>query len=172
MDWPTEHLIEAAERWTGIGNRWTEAFIQVWQDSFMVDWESDAAAALQNRTGMDKEKVKGLAERAHEAARLARSGASDLEAASARVRYAVEDARAAGFDVGEDLSVTDRHKAAAAAERAARQEQARIRTRSSLETPTVTASPTWRRRPEQPRWTATRARRTAIPTMAATRCGG
>lgn len=43
-----------------------------------------------------------------EAASTARAGASDLSAARSRVRYAVEDARDAGFDVGEDLSVTDR----------------------------------------------------------------
>ncbi|HET9877609.1 MAG TPA: alpha/beta hydrolase family protein, partial [Mycobacterium sp.] len=40
------------------------------------------------------------------------------------MRYAVEDARTAGFSVGEDLSVTDRMNSATAAVRAARQAQA------------------------------------------------
>jgi hypothetical protein len=124
MNWPTEHLIEAAERWTATAELWTEVFTQVWQDSFLVEWERDGAEALQNRTAMDKGTVDGLGDRLYEAARVTRSGASDLDAASARVRYAVEDARAAGFDVGEDLSVTDRRNSATAAERAARQAQA------------------------------------------------
>jgi hypothetical protein len=47
-----------------------------------------------------------------------------LEAARAQVRYAVEDARSAGFEVGEDLSVTDRTSGGSAAERAARQASA------------------------------------------------
>jgi hypothetical protein len=37
------------------------------------------------------------------------------------MRYAVEDARSAGFEVGEDLSVTDRMTGGSAAQRAARQ---------------------------------------------------
>jgi hypothetical protein len=40
------------------------------------------------------------------------------------LRYAVDDARAAGFGVGEDLSVTDRSTGGSAAQRAVRQAQA------------------------------------------------
>jgi hypothetical protein len=40
------------------------------------------------------------------------------------VRYAVEDARTAGFNVGEDLSVADRSSGGSVAQRAARQAQA------------------------------------------------
>jgi hypothetical protein len=60
--------------------------------------------------------------------RLERGSSSwlfELErAARSRVRYAVEDARAAGFKVHEDLSVTDRMTGRSAAQRAARQAQA------------------------------------------------
>jgi Colicin D len=55
------------------------------------------------------------------AAGVARSGASDLDAARARVQYAVEDAHTAGFEMGEDLSVTDRMTGGSAAQRVARQ---------------------------------------------------
>jgi hypothetical protein len=55
------------------------------------------------------------------AAGVARSGASDLEAARSQMRYAVEDARSAGFEVGEDLSVDDRMAGRSAAQQAARQ---------------------------------------------------
>jgi hypothetical protein len=56
-----------------------------------------------------------------DAASVARSGASELEAARSQVRYAVQDAQAAGFDVGENLSVTDRMAGGSAAQQAARQ---------------------------------------------------
>ena len=55
------------------------------------------------------------------AASVARSGASDLDAARSQMRYAVEDARSAGFEVGEDLSVTDRMSGGSAAQQVARQ---------------------------------------------------
>ncbi|WP_186245983.1 hypothetical protein [Mycobacterium simulans] len=62
----------------------------------------------------------------HEAAKVARSGASDLYAARSRVRYAVEDARTAGFFVGSDLSVMDRSTGGSATQRAARAAQAQV----------------------------------------------
>lgn len=55
---------------------------------------------------------------------LAEDGASDLSAARSRVRYVVEDAFGAGFDVREDMSVTDRSTAGSIAQRAIRQSQA------------------------------------------------
>ena len=42
------------------------------------------------------------------------------DAARAQMRYAVEDARTAGFEVSDDLSVTDRMAGGSAAQRAAR----------------------------------------------------
>jgi hypothetical protein len=64
------------------------------------------------------------ADQMHEAATVARSGASDLYTARSRMQYGVEDARTAGFDVGQDLSVTDRSSGGSLAQRAARQAQA------------------------------------------------
>jgi hypothetical protein len=58
------------------------------------------------------------------AAKVARSGASDLYTARSRVRYAVEDAHAAGFDVAEGMSVVDRSTGGSTVQRAARQAQA------------------------------------------------
>jgi hypothetical protein len=42
------------------------------------------------------------------------------------VRYTVQDARTAGFDVSQDLSVTDRLTGGSAAQRPARQAQAQV----------------------------------------------
>nr|WP_244232488.1 hypothetical protein [Mycobacterium innocens] len=89
-----------------------------------VDWRGAAADTLRTETHSDMLTTSAVADQLHEAAKVARSGASDLYAARSRVRYAVQDARAAGFDVGEDLSVTDRSSGGSAAQRAARLTQA------------------------------------------------
>jgi len=122
--WPTAHLTDGADHWTATSGQWYEVFTQVWQDSVSADWHGDAAEALHTRTDADRTKVSALSDQLREAASIARTGASGLEAARSRVRYAVEDARAAGFDVGEDLSVTDRSRGGSAAHRAMRQAQA------------------------------------------------
>jgi hypothetical protein len=119
MAWPTEHLTEAANYWTATGNHWYEVFNQIWQDSLSVDWKGDGAEALQTRTRADNIKVDGLVDQLHEAATTARAGASDLYAARSRVQYAVEDARDVGFDVGEDLSVSDHSTGGSSAARLA-----------------------------------------------------
>jgi hypothetical protein len=125
IDWPTEHLIEAARAWKATADRWTEEFAGMWHDAMGVDWDGAAGAAMRGQVGDDKNRViNGPAETLSEAAKFARAGASDLTAASAKVRYAVEDAQAAGFAVGEDCSVTDLVPAGNVAEQVARQTQA------------------------------------------------
>lgn len=123
--WPTEHLTEAADYWTATGNRWYEVFNQMWQDSLSVDWKGNGAEAVHTRTRADNVKVGGLVDQLHEAATIARAGASELYAARSRVRYAVQDAQDAGFNVGQDLSVADRSTGGSPAARAVRQAQAR-----------------------------------------------
>jgi hypothetical protein len=124
LAWPTEHLTEAADYWQTIGGRCYGVANQVWRDALSVDWQGAAAEALRGATHADMLTTSAVADQLHEAAKVARSGASDLYAARSRVHYAVEDARTAGFDVGEDLSVTDRSSSGSAAQRAARQAQA------------------------------------------------
>ncbi len=108
LAWPTDHLTEGAEYWEVVAGRWYEAFTRVWQESLSADWKGEAADALRARTYANKLEVSGLVDQLQEGATVARKGASDLSAARSRARYAVEVARAAGFEVGEDLSVTDR----------------------------------------------------------------
>lgn len=97
---------------------------QVWRDATSVDWHGEAAEALCTATHADLQTTSAAVDQLQAAARVARSGASDLYAARSRVRYAVQDAQTAGFEVGEDLSVTDRMTGGSAAQRAARQAQA------------------------------------------------
>ena len=121
LSWPTEHLTEAAAHWENVGDRSYGVAHGVWSDALGVDWSGETADALRTDTHADLMTTSGVVDQLQEAAGVARSGASELDAARSQVRYAVEDARSAGFKVGEDLSVTDRMTGGSAAQMAARQ---------------------------------------------------
>lgn len=125
LAWPTEYLTEAADIWETIGGHCYELANQVWQDALSVDWQGVAADRLRAATHADMTTTSAVADQLQSAANVARGAASDLQTARSRVEYAVEDARSAGFDVSESLSVTDRSSGGSAAARAARQAQAR-----------------------------------------------
>jgi hypothetical protein len=124
MAWPTEHLTEAAEHWDAVAGRSYAVASQVWRDALSADWQGGGAEALRTATHTDMLTTSAAGDQLQAAAKVARGGASDLYAARSRVRYAVEDAHAAGFDVGEDMSVADRSPGGSVAQRAARQAQA------------------------------------------------
>ncbi|MGC2679948.1 MAG: hypothetical protein WA415_28870, partial [Mycobacterium sp.] len=121
LAWPTDHLTEAADHWEAVGERSYGAAHGVWSDALTVDWSGDVAEALRTDTHADMMTTSAVVDQLQDAASVARSGASDLEAARSQMRYAVEDARSAGFEVGENLSVTDRMSGGSAAQQAARQ---------------------------------------------------
>jgi hypothetical protein len=121
LAWPTEHLTEAATHWDTVGERSYGVSHGVWRDALTVDWSGEAAEALRTDTHADMMTTSAVFDQLQSAASVARSGASDLDAARSQIRYAVEDARSAGFEVGEDLSVTDRVAGGSARQRAARQ---------------------------------------------------
>jgi guanyl-specific ribonuclease Sa len=121
LSWPTDHLTEAAAHWETVGERSYGVAHGVWSDALTVDWSGEAAEALRTDTHADMMTTSTVVDQLQEAANVARSAASDLEAARSQMRYAVEDARSAGFEVSEDLSVTDRASGGSAAQRAAAQ---------------------------------------------------
>lgn len=108
LAWPTGHLTEAADHWEAVGGRSYVVAHQVWRDALSIDWRGAAADAVRATSHADMLTTSVVADQLHAAAGVARGGASDLYAARSRARYAVEDARAAGFTVGEDLSITER----------------------------------------------------------------
>lgn len=124
--WPTAHLTEAAEHWDAVAGRSYSVANQVWRDALAVDWQGEGADALRTATHKDLVATSAAADQLQAAAREARSGASDLIAARSRLRQIIQDANAAGFDVYDDTSVTDRSTGGSAAWRAARQAQAQI----------------------------------------------
>jgi hypothetical protein len=116
LAWPTEHLTEAADHWETVADRNYGVAHKVWHDSTSVDWQGEAADSLRSATNADLKSTSATVDQLQQAAGVARVGASDLYAARSRVRYAVEDARTAGFEVGEDLSVRDRIAGGSAAQ--------------------------------------------------------
>lgn len=125
--WDTGHLHIAAREWIATAEQWDAHFASVHRESVHPGgtlWEGVAAEAAQRRTAADVITVGALADGLHAAAACARRGAGDLEYAKRFVQYAIRDAEEAEFDVGEDLSVSDRMAWASPADIAARQAQA------------------------------------------------
>jgi len=126
LEWPTEHLTDAAEHWEVVAERNYALANQVWRDASSVDWEGQAADALRTATHSDMMAVSAAADQLQTAAKVARSGASNLLAARSRLQYALEDAHEAGFEVDEEGSVFDRSTGGSSAQRAARQAEAEV----------------------------------------------
>jgi hypothetical protein len=46
LDWPTDHLAEAADYWETIGERCYMVTSQVRRDAMSIDWQGEAAESL------------------------------------------------------------------------------------------------------------------------------
>ncbi|OBG55784.1 MULTISPECIES: hypothetical protein [unclassified Mycobacterium] len=122
--WSTQHLTDAASYWTQTADRWEDSFLTMRNQSQSIAWHGAGGDALRQRTGADLSVVTGKADQLRKAAGIARSGASDISSAKQQALHAIEDAQHAGFDVGEDLSVSYHDHGGSAAEQAAGQAQA------------------------------------------------
>lgn len=122
--WDTEHLIEVATYWTKTADQWEDVFLRIRNQSHTVVWEGAGGDGLRQRTDADLQIVNSKADNLRQATRIARAGAGTIGAAQRRVIYAVQDAHSAGFNVEEDLSVTDTRSGRTAPEHASRQAQA------------------------------------------------
>jgi pimeloyl-ACP methyl ester carboxylesterase len=108
--WDTEHLQAAARSWSATATLWEESFCRVRQGALWPGgtiWEGEAADAAAERTFADLVKARGASDRVTKAADIARRGADRLGDLKRSALSAIGDARAAGFTVGEDLSVSD-----------------------------------------------------------------
>jgi len=122
----TDHLVDAADHWDRLADRWEDAHWQVRNQAHVLDWQGAAADALRARTASDCTVASGQADHLRGTSRIARQQAGELDHLRNSVLYAVEDAHNAGFLVGEDFSVTDARTSRTAAELAARQAQAQV----------------------------------------------
>ncbi|MGH3677826.1 MAG: hypothetical protein ACRDU5_19245 [Mycobacterium sp.] len=110
QSWHTTHLVAAAEHWTTAAASWENTFTAAYKAVQLPGgrpWEGDAAQAVLNRAHSDRAKVLGAVDSLNSPAAIARSGAEEIAAARARVFSAVAAARGAGFEVDNDLIVTD-----------------------------------------------------------------
>jgi hypothetical protein len=123
----TGYLSEAADYFEHTGNLWDEVFAEIHAGAATpgaTPWQGQAAAAAQERAYFDMVKVRGAAFQLHEAAGIARWGGEQLQGCKEGVLEAVREVRAAGFDVGEGYSVTDRSQGGSTEFRAQRAAQA------------------------------------------------
>lgn len=88
-------------------------------------WDGEAAEAAQYQAYDDRLTVIALADQLHNASAVARAGASEIGVARQRTIDAVRNAQSAGFEVGEDLSVTS-EESGSPAQIAARRAQAEL----------------------------------------------
>jgi len=107
--WDTEYLNAAAAHWTTTAETWEIAFTEV--SSQMpapggTPWQGAASSAAQERAYSDRLRVIGTADELHGAAAVARAGSTELLSAKQGALSAISQARAAGFLVSEDLSVS------------------------------------------------------------------
>lgn len=123
QSWDTEHLTAAARWWDAAANRWENGLSDVLRQSYTPGgsvWEGTAATAAQDRALSDRAKVNATAQHLRTTSAAARAGAEALASARQQVLAAVNAAQAAGFHVGDDLSVSydDDGTPASAAKRA------------------------------------------------------
>jgi hypothetical protein len=122
----TDHLVDAAEHWDRLADRWEGAHWQVRNQAHALDWQGVGGDALRARTASDYTVASDHAYQLRGTSRIARQQAGELERLRNRVLYAVEDAHDAGFTVGEDLSVNDTRTSRTTAELAVRQAKAQV----------------------------------------------
>jgi hypothetical protein len=123
----TTYLVEAQHYWAHSGNLWDQVFTKIHETMSTpggTPWKGQASAAGQERAYVDMINVRGVAFQLHEAAGIAHRGDEQLQVCKEEVLDAVRDARAAGFEVDEDYSVTDRLHGGSAEIRAERLNQA------------------------------------------------
>src|SRR6478736_3144250 len=113
LGWDTEHLSRAATDWSSIAEHWEGAFDSVHRGMLAPGgtvWEGEGADTAQERSFGDLVTVRGLADTLNGAATIARRGADPLDYLKRQAIEVINEAREAGFTVGEDLSVTDTSK--------------------------------------------------------------
>jgi hypothetical protein len=125
--WDTTHLENAATQWASTADTWEEAFTRIHHqvpNPGGVPWRGRTAEAALLRTAQDRYSAIEAADGVRDAANAARLGAGQIQGARQVALDAIADAEAAGFTVGEDLSVTSRTAGDPPPVQAARQAQA------------------------------------------------
>jgi hypothetical protein len=122
---PTELLRRAGSSWRATGAHWEQVFTQLHEQASRDDvLMGQTGTAVRGRAYDDWVIVQGKAFQLQEASVVAELGADRLAGAQAHALDMVKQARAAGFEVNEYLSVTDTQTGGSPTQRAVRQAQA------------------------------------------------
>ncbi|ORV14875.1 hypothetical protein [Mycobacterium celatum] len=108
--WPTEHFGAIAEWCDAEADRWENGFTEVHQQLREADWAGQAYDSAVQRIETDLGKARGGCTALRDAAKILRMAGENEGFAKAAALRAVAEATAAGYVVGEDLSVTDTMK--------------------------------------------------------------
>ena len=119
-----EPLRTAARNWDDAATVWEEETDAAYRSLERADWRGIASEAALERSSNHRRVVFADAEQIRGAVKIANSGAEELVAAQQRILREVNDAIAAGFEVGEDFSVTYPADIGSAVTAAAKQEEA------------------------------------------------
>lgn len=106
-EWSTSDLDAAAGRWRTSATQSDEAFAQHRANIVNTTWAGDAKDAAVNRVTTDAVVVASQTAVQRAGAQIAEDGSRDIQAAKREALGAIAAAEADGFEVGEDLSVTD-----------------------------------------------------------------
>ncbi|MEX7469082.1 hypothetical protein AB4Z39_05145 [Mycobacterium adipatum] len=99
-------LLEAAGNWSSAATTWEGAMDRAHGSLERANWSGPAADAAIEESGNHRRVVFADAEHIRSAVTTANVGANELVGAQQRILREVDDAINAGFDVGEDFSVT------------------------------------------------------------------
>ncbi|BBY17722.1 toxin glutamine deamidase domain-containing protein [Mycolicibacterium litorale] len=108
--WSTKHLADGAAQWRAAAASSDDAFDQHRQNIVSPGgtlWEGDAKDAALARVASDIAVVGSQSGVLREAAGRAENGVTDIDAAKREALAAIEAAESDGFEVAEDLSITD-----------------------------------------------------------------
>jgi hypothetical protein len=106
----TVHLRSAGERWTAIADVWVQSFTELARDVLRpggTEWTGDGADAAQDSVDKAAMTARGAANQLRDAARIATFGEDQLDGLRAKTLAAIAEARSDGFQINDDLSVTD-----------------------------------------------------------------
>jgi hypothetical protein len=109
----TEPLTAAAPRWNATAELWEQSFAQLGSDVLRpggTDWTGDGAEAAQDSADRAAMTARGASNKLRDAAEVATLGADQLDGLHAKALAAIAEASGDGFQINEDLSVTDTHR--------------------------------------------------------------
>ncbi|ORW05932.1 hypothetical protein [Mycobacterium kyorinense] len=105
--WPTDHFNAIADWCDAEADRWENSFTEAHKQVREADWEGQAHDQAMQRMETDLAKARGGGSALRDTAKILRIGGENEGFAKAALLRAVNEAKATGYVVGENLSFTD-----------------------------------------------------------------